>query len=245
MGGVDDIGGDAAFGDAAVVGAVGVVGVEVVGEVAGEAAVSDVEVAGEAWPPALFQDGLVEAFDVAVGLGSAGAGAGVAGAELLECLVEAAVEFVAVVGQYPLELPTAGGEVSGDASGDLAGLFCGGVSGGAVDQMGPCVGGVAVDRGDLPDRVLAAPETADEEAVDADQLAGPIGVDMPLGWGLAGWLVGRGVAGDQARRLLRVLRPWRFKTRQTPLGDTTRPPHLSRRSSLETRSGPCPGWPSE
>ena len=75
--------GDATFGDAAVVGAVGVVGVEVIGEVAGEAAVSDVEVAGAAWPPAFFQDGLVEAFDVAVGSGSAPGGCGCGGCRVV------------------------------------------------------------------------------------------------------------------------------------------------------------------
>ena len=78
MGGVDDIGGDSALGDAAVVGAVGVVEVQVFGQVSAEAAVGDVEVAGEAGSPAFVEDRLVESFDVAVGLGSAGADAGVA-----------------------------------------------------------------------------------------------------------------------------------------------------------------------
>ena len=81
MGGVDDVCGDAAFGDAAVVGAVGVVDVDVFGEVLAQAAVCDVQVAGEAGSPALVEDRLVESFDVAVGLGTAGADAGVAHAE--------------------------------------------------------------------------------------------------------------------------------------------------------------------
>jgi hypothetical protein len=78
VGGVEDIDGDAALGEAAGVGAVGVVGVEVFGEVCAEAVVADVEVAGEAGSPAFVEDGLVQVFDVAVGLGSAGSDAGVA-----------------------------------------------------------------------------------------------------------------------------------------------------------------------
>ncbi|MFZ0712990.1 MAG: hypothetical protein WAN02_02100 [Mycobacterium sp.] len=77
VGGVDDVGGDAALGDAAVVGAVGVVEVEVLVEVLAEPAVGDVEVAGEAGSPAFLEDGFVEALDVAVGLGAAGVDAGV------------------------------------------------------------------------------------------------------------------------------------------------------------------------
>ena len=74
VGGVDDIGGDAAFGDAAGVGAVGVVEVEVFGEVGAQAGVADVEVAGEAGAPAFVEDRFVEVFDVAVGLGATGSG---------------------------------------------------------------------------------------------------------------------------------------------------------------------------
>jgi hypothetical protein len=72
VGEVDDIGWYPALGDVAVVGAVGVVVGEVFGEVAAQSGVGDVEVAGEAGSPAFVEDCLVEAFDVAVGLGSAG-----------------------------------------------------------------------------------------------------------------------------------------------------------------------------
>ena len=73
MGTVDDVGGDAALGEAAVVDASVVVLVEVVGEVAFEACVADVEVAGEGGSSALFEDQPVQRFDVAVGLRAAGA----------------------------------------------------------------------------------------------------------------------------------------------------------------------------
>ena len=72
MGGVDDIDGESAAGEAAGVGAVGVVVVEVFGEVGSQAAVADVEVAGEAGAPAFVEDRLVEVFDVAVGLRATG-----------------------------------------------------------------------------------------------------------------------------------------------------------------------------
>ena len=47
------------------------------------------EVAGEAGSPAFVEDGLVEALDVAVGLGPAGVDAGVADVVVCEELVEA------------------------------------------------------------------------------------------------------------------------------------------------------------
>jgi hypothetical protein len=81
VGWIDDIGGDAAFGDATVVGAVGVVDVDVFGEVLAEAAEGDVEVAGEAGSPAFVEDRLVQVFDVAVGLGPAGAECGYGGCD--------------------------------------------------------------------------------------------------------------------------------------------------------------------
>jgi hypothetical protein len=97
VGEVDDIGWYPALGDVAVVGAVGVVVGEVFGEVAAQPGVGDVEVAGEAGSPAFVEDCLVEAFDVAVGLGSAGVGAGVADVVVFEQLVEAGAKLVAVV----------------------------------------------------------------------------------------------------------------------------------------------------
>jgi hypothetical protein len=64
-------------GDAAGVGAVVVVVVEVAGELAFEAVEADLEEAGEGGPPALLEDGAMEPLDVAVGLWPAGADLGV------------------------------------------------------------------------------------------------------------------------------------------------------------------------
>ena len=66
----------------------------------------------------------------------------------------------------------------------------------AGDELGPRVGGVDVDRGELADRVLCAPQAPDEKAVRPDELAGAIGLQVAL-FGLSGRLVWSGVAGDQ------------------------------------------------
>ena len=95
---VDDVCGDASLGEAAVVDAVVVVEAQVGVELASEAGVARVDVARECWSPALVEDGLVERFDVAVGLRAAGVDAGVFDLELLEALRERdAAELVAVV----------------------------------------------------------------------------------------------------------------------------------------------------
>jgi hypothetical protein len=57
-----------------------VVVAQVVGEVATSAAVADLEVAGEGGPPAFFEDGAVQPFDVPVGLWATGADVGMADA---------------------------------------------------------------------------------------------------------------------------------------------------------------------
>jgi hypothetical protein len=67
-----------------VVGTLEVVVVDVGLEVVFEAGEADVEVAGEGWSLAFFEDQAVEGFDGAVGLGAAGADQGVADAELGE-----------------------------------------------------------------------------------------------------------------------------------------------------------------
>jgi len=61
------------LGECALVGAVGVVLVDVVVEVAFEAGEADVQVTGEGGSPALLEDQSVQRFDVAVGLRPAGA----------------------------------------------------------------------------------------------------------------------------------------------------------------------------
>jgi hypothetical protein len=96
------------------VGAVGVVEVDVFGEVSAQAGVADVEVAGEVGSPAFVEDRLVESFDVAVGLGPAGVDAGVADPAVFEQLVEAGAKLVAIVGDDAFQLPTSVCEIFGD-----------------------------------------------------------------------------------------------------------------------------------
>jgi hypothetical protein len=90
-----------------VVGAVVVVIVEVVGEVAAQAGDGDAEVAGERGPPAFFENQPLQRFDVAVGLGATGADAGdadrVHGDRAAEAL---GAEFHAIVREDALELPS-------------------------------------------------------------------------------------------------------------------------------------------
>jgi hypothetical protein len=95
---VDEFGWGSALGDAAGVCSVKVVDVKVGVELALKTAVARLQEAREGGPPALFQDGAVQTFDVPVGLRSAGADAGVAGADLVDRRLEAAAELVAVVG---------------------------------------------------------------------------------------------------------------------------------------------------
>jgi hypothetical protein len=90
-----------------------------------------------------------------------------------EELVEASPKLVAIVGDDAFELPASSCQVFGDSASQLAGLLVGGLAGGAGDEVGPGIRGVAVDRGDLPDRVFRAAQPTDEEAVHADQLAWP------------------------------------------------------------------------
>ena len=67
-------------------------------ELALQASVAQVEIAGEGWAPALLEDRALHALDVAVGLWRAAADAAVAGPELVQSVGERwAGELVAVV----------------------------------------------------------------------------------------------------------------------------------------------------
>jgi hypothetical protein len=80
---------------------VSVVVVQVAGEFASDAGEADLEEAGKDGSPAFLEDGAVESFDVAVGLRSPGADAGVADIEGGERVGEAAAaELVAVIGFF-------------------------------------------------------------------------------------------------------------------------------------------------
>ena len=72
---VDDLAWDSAFGEPAGVGAVEVVVAEVALQVVFEGGQPGYQRAGEGWPPALLEDRLLQALDVSVGLGPAGADA--------------------------------------------------------------------------------------------------------------------------------------------------------------------------
>src|SRR5664280_3452404 len=204
---VDDVCGYASLCESAVVCAVGVVEAQVGIELAFEPCVAGVEVARERGSPALVEDRLVQRLDVPVGLRPAGVDAGVAHLQRLECRGEVALELVAVVAEHPLQLPAGGLQLPCDTSGEDAGLSGGWVALLADHKLGPGVGGGNVDRGELPDRALGASESADVEAVDPHQLAGPLNVDVALWlWG-SGWLIGRCVARDQPEALRAGVQP--------------------------------------
>ena len=103
--------------------AVGVVVGEVAVELALEACVAGVEVAGEGGSPAFLEDRLVQRFDVAVGLRAARVDVRDLRAEPLDRGVEAlAPEFVAVVGEDALEPPAGGLQLACDTAGEDRGL---------------------------------------------------------------------------------------------------------------------------
>ncbi len=104
--------------------AVGVVVAEVALELALEAGVAGVEVAGEGGTPALFEDQPVEGFDVPVRLRPARLDVRdprlQRGDRLLKRL---ALELLAVVAEDALELPVGALQVAGDAAGEFRGLL--------------------------------------------------------------------------------------------------------------------------
>jgi hypothetical protein len=76
--------------------------------------------------------------------------------------------------------------------------------------------------------------------IDPDQLAWALDVNVLLRARVARRLIRRGVTGDKLRRMVRAFSPCRHRTFQTPMGETTIPPHFARASSPETRLGPNP-----
>ncbi len=129
---------------------------------------------------------------------------------LAECV---GAKLAAVVCEHTFQLPAGRAELAGDAAGELGGLLAGRVATGAADELGPGEGGRDVDRGQLPDGTLGAGQTADVEAVDADQLARPLGLDVSLRHSLAGRLVGSCVTGQQqAGALAAVAKTQRYRS---------------------------------
>jgi hypothetical protein len=201
-----------------VVDAVGVVVAQVGVELSFQPCVAGIEIARERGAPALVENRLVQCLDVTVGLWSAGVDAAVAGTELLETAGElASTELVAVIGEHPLQAPASGLELMRDASCELAGLLGDGVRVLADHELRPGVGGSDVDRCELPDRALGALQAPDVEAIDPDQLTGPLHVDVALWlWG-SGWLVGRCIARDQPQTLDASVQPVAAKNLPHPV----------------------------
>ncbi len=171
--------------------AVEVVEGEVALELAPEAGEARVQVACEGRPPALVEDRLVQRLDVTVGLGATGVDVGDARAETLDAGVEErALELVAVVGEDAFEPPASRLQLARHAPGELRGLLCRRVALAADDELGPGERGADVDRGQLPDRTLGPAQASDVEAVEADELAGPLDLDVRLGYRLLRRLVG-------------------------------------------------------
>src|SRR5207247_937887 len=159
-------------------------------------------VAGKDGAPALFEDQPLQRLDMAVGLWAAGLDVGDAGLERGDRLLEGpAAKLVAVVAEDALELPAGLLKLAGDTAGELGGLAGVRVVAAADDQLGPGVGGVAVDRGQLPNGTVGALQPPDVEAVEADQLARPLDLDVRLRSRLARRLVGRPVAGNEREPL--------------------------------------------
>jgi hypothetical protein len=71
----------------------------------------------------------------------------------------------------------------------------------ADDELGPRERGSDVNCCELPDRALSAAQPSDVEAVDPDQLAGLIDVNVLHGARIARRLIGRGIAGDERETL--------------------------------------------
>src|SRR3954452_10520449 len=102
---VDEVSGASSGGRASGVGAVVVVVVEGVVEVAAQAAVADLQEARKGGAPALFEDRAVQAFDVAVGLRAPGSDLAVLDAFGEATRELAPPELVAVIGEHALEAP--------------------------------------------------------------------------------------------------------------------------------------------
>ena len=168
--------------------AVEVVEAQVGVELAAQATERRVHVAGKGRAPALVEDRLVQRLDVAVGLRASGVDAALLGTQALGGEAELALELVCVVAEEALQAPARIAELAGDVPRKARGLLCGGIARGRLGdhELGPGERGGDVDRRQVPVRPLGAAQAPDVEAVDPDQLAGMIDVDVPLGAWVAG-----------------------------------------------------------
>src|SRR5207244_11690837 len=98
-------------------------------------------------------------------------------------------------------------QLARDAADQPGGLGRSWLAFGAADEVGPGVAGGDVDRGQLTDRAAGAVQPADEEAVDADQFAGSLSLDVALRLQLPRRLVGGAVASDKREPLRARVEP--------------------------------------
>ena len=125
-------------------------------------------------PPVFMEDSALESLDEAVGPAVTRLGARMADAQLRADSVEESLELAAAVGEHALELPS--GLPVGrkqdplEESGTVDGLH-------RRDDLGEGEGASRITGRDLPERAHAL-ELADVEAVQADQIAGKVGLDV-------------------------------------------------------------------
>jgi hypothetical protein len=223
-------------------GSFGVVVAQGAFQIEAEAGLFGDQVAGEGGLPALLQDGLLDPLHTPIRLGTAGPDEAVTGSQLSDAGLEGGrAELLGVVAHDPLQPPAAGGQVGGHRPGQGAGPGGRGVAAGHLEG-GPGIGGGDVDGRVLPDGPLGATEPADAEAIELDQLAGVVDVQVafrerhrPL---RRRW---SGIAGDQAVALGPGVQAVATQHPPHPLVDNTIPPHLGRASSAAMRAGPEAG----
>lgn len=186
--------------------------------------------------PAFFEDGALDPLEGAIGLRSTSTDEALFGAKLGDRASERlGSEIAAVVGGDCLQLPAGSRQFVGDAADQGRAVLGVGVDLADVD-VGLDIRAGDIDGGVLPAATSCAAQSSDVEAVELNQIAGPLGFQVQwLGWWRCFALrLGR-IAATRARRWMRVPRPWRRRTLSTPLAETTRPPHIGSRNWAATR----------
>src|SRR4029453_5410294 len=180
--------------------AVEVVVAEVLLQIACERGQLGHERAGKGRSPALLEDRLLQALDVAVRLRPSSPDAAVFDVELAERAAEVArAKLGAVVRDHRLETPTGTSELGGDPLDECRAVPHRRVARRGI-QRRPGEARGDVDRRVLPDGPFRSGEAAHGEAVEPDQLTGTLGLDVALG--LGPWrhaLVAGAIAGDPAQ----------------------------------------------
>jgi len=155
-----------------------------------------------------------------------------------------AAEVLAVVAKHPLQPPAGRAQLLRHPPGELRGLPRGRVAPPADDELRPGEGGAEVDRRQLPDRAFRAAQAADVEAVDPDQLARPVDLDVGLRRRLGRRLVGGTVAGDQREALGSRVEAVPAQTAPDPVRRDDDPAPARAAKLGGDPPGTEPGWPS-